>query len=136
MLNWQLTRTEDEMTLHRCVMALSLLGIMMTISGCADMPERSGVAATEEKRPNILLVVADDMGWTDLGSFGSEIETPNLDKLAERGVRRRACGRWGSSLRCTVGVSISSARASRCRSIGPVRRSDSIRRPISRRGPD
>ena len=40
-----------------------------------------------EKRPNILLVVADDMGWTDLGSFGSEIETPNLDKLAERGVR-------------------------------------------------
>jgi arylsulfatase len=40
-----------------------------------------------DKRPNILLVVADDMGWTDLGNFGSEIETPNLDKLAERGVR-------------------------------------------------
>jgi arylsulfatase len=38
-------------------------------------------------RPNILLVVADDMGWTDIGSFGSEIETPNLDRLAERGVR-------------------------------------------------
>jgi len=36
--------------------------------------------------PNILLVVADDMGWTDLGSFGSEIETPNLDTLAQRGV--------------------------------------------------
>jgi arylsulfatase len=40
-----------------------------------------------EQRPNILLVVADDMGWTDLGSYGSEIETPNLDQLAERGVR-------------------------------------------------
>jgi arylsulfatase len=39
-----------------------------------------------KERPNILLVVADDMGWTDLGSFGSEIETPNLDTLAERGV--------------------------------------------------
>jgi arylsulfatase len=38
-------------------------------------------------RPNILLVVADDMGWSDLGSFGSEIETPNLDALAKRGVK-------------------------------------------------
>jgi len=39
-----------------------------------------------EKRPNFLLVVADDLGWTDLGSFGSEIETPNLDTLAEQGL--------------------------------------------------
>ncbi len=38
------------------------------------------------KPPNILLVVADDLGWTDLGSFGSEIPTPNLDALAENGV--------------------------------------------------
>ena len=44
-------------------------------------------AYTAETRPNILLVVADDMGWTDLGSFGGEIETPNLDALAERGVK-------------------------------------------------
>ena len=40
-----------------------------------------------EKKPNFLLVVADDMGWTDLGAFGSEIETPNLDALAERGIK-------------------------------------------------
>ena len=39
------------------------------------------------ERPNILLVMADDMGWTDLGSFGSEIDTPNLDALAQRGVK-------------------------------------------------
>jgi arylsulfatase A-like enzyme len=37
--------------------------------------------------PNILLIVADDMGLTDLGAFGSEINTPNLDKLASEGVR-------------------------------------------------
>ncbi len=41
----------------------------------------------QKKKPNFLLVVADDMGWTDLGSFGSEIETPNLDALAQRGVK-------------------------------------------------
>ena len=39
------------------------------------------------KQPNILLVVADDMGWTDLGSFGSEIHTPSLDALAQLGVK-------------------------------------------------
>ncbi|MHC4525955.1 MAG: arylsulfatase [Planctomycetota bacterium] len=38
------------------------------------------------KKPNILLVMADDMGWTDLGCFGSEIETPYLDSLAKSGV--------------------------------------------------
>ena len=43
--------------------------------------------ASADQRPNILLVTADDMGWTDLGSFGSEIDTPNLDTLAREGVK-------------------------------------------------
>ena len=43
-------------------------------------------AEADRPKPNILLVMVDDMGWTDLGSFGGEIETPNLDRLAERGL--------------------------------------------------
>jgi arylsulfatase len=43
--------------------------------------------SAQAKAPNILLVMADDMGWTDIGSFGSEINTPNLDRLARQGVR-------------------------------------------------
>jgi arylsulfatase len=39
------------------------------------------------ERPNFLLVVVDDMGYTDLGNFGSEIETPNIDALAATGIR-------------------------------------------------
>ena len=39
------------------------------------------------KRPNILVIVADDLGYSDLGCFGGEIKTPNLDALAQRGVR-------------------------------------------------
>ncbi|MCU6710192.1 arylsulfatase [Paenibacillus sp. J5C_2022] len=39
------------------------------------------------KRPNIILIMADDMGFSDIGCYGGEIATPNLDKLAERGVR-------------------------------------------------
>jgi arylsulfatase len=38
-------------------------------------------------RPNFLLIMADDLGWTDIGSFGSEIETPNLDALAASGIQ-------------------------------------------------
>ena len=38
-------------------------------------------------RPNILLVMVDDMGFSDLGCYGSEIATPNMDKLAANGVR-------------------------------------------------
>lgn len=41
----------------------------------------------QEKRPNILLIVADDLGWSDMGSFGGEINTPNLDALAFNGIR-------------------------------------------------
>ncbi len=39
------------------------------------------------KKPNILLILADDMGYSDLGCYGSEIATPNLDRLAAGGVR-------------------------------------------------
>mgnify|MGYP000507138554 CR=1 FL=1 len=39
------------------------------------------------QRPNVILILVDDMGWSDLGCFGSEIPTPHLDRLAARGVR-------------------------------------------------
>ena len=40
-----------------------------------------------EERPNILVILTDDMGFSDLGCFGGEIETPNLDALASKGLR-------------------------------------------------
>lgn len=43
--------------------------------------------ANTDKRPNILLIVADDMGYSDLGCFGGEIETPNINGLASNGLR-------------------------------------------------
>ncbi|MDQ1256190.1 MAG: hypothetical protein QG656_786, partial [Candidatus Hydrogenedentes bacterium] len=39
------------------------------------------------KRPNIVVILADDMGYSDLGCYGSEIATPNLDRLAQEGIR-------------------------------------------------
>ncbi len=37
--------------------------------------------------PNIVLIVADDLGWTDLSSYGSEIKTPNIDQIANEGIQ-------------------------------------------------
>lgn len=45
----------------------------------------SGALAAES--PNVLLILVDDMGWSDLGCYGSEIDTPHLDGLAARGQR-------------------------------------------------
>ncbi len=46
-----------------------------------------GVFAHSAERPNVLLVMVDDMGYSDLGCYGSEIDTPNLDRLATGGMR-------------------------------------------------
>ena len=40
-----------------------------------------------KKLPNIVLIMADDMGFSDLGCYGSEIPTPNIDALAKNGMR-------------------------------------------------
>jgi len=44
-------------------------------------------SAVADDRPNIVIIMSDDMGISDLGCFGGEIETPNLDQLAEKGIR-------------------------------------------------
>src|SRR5215213_4372709 len=45
--------------------------------------------ATAAERPNVLLILADDLGYSDLGCYGGEIATPNLDRLAANGLRFR-----------------------------------------------
>ena len=55
-------------------------------AGALAAPLASFLAA-QPRRPNILLIVADDLGVSDIGCYGSEIDTPNLNHLAEHGVR-------------------------------------------------
>ena len=63
------------------------LFILLGSSGFNQAALSQDAGAPDEGRPNILLIMADDMGYTDLGSFGGEIRTPNLDELALEGLR-------------------------------------------------
>ena len=48
----------------------------------------ASLAQAADDRPNVVLIVADDLGWADLGCYGSKFHrTPNLDKLAAEGMR-------------------------------------------------
>jgi arylsulfatase A-like enzyme len=61
---------------------LALIAVMMLARS------RQAVALGQESRPNIVFILADDLGWTDLGCYGSTFyETPNLDRLARQGVK-------------------------------------------------
>ncbi len=64
----------------RMVLILSVIVILSTDALAASSSAR-------DIRPNIILIVADDMGYSDIGCFGGEIKTPHLDRLAAQGLR-------------------------------------------------
>jgi len=67
---------------------LVFIAMILLVVGCSQEPEREeGLVSVLSPRPNILLIVADDLGYGDIGFNGSEIETPNLDLLARSGLR-------------------------------------------------
>ena len=67
-------------------MGAGLAAATLTHHAEAAFAPGSGSHASGTK-PNIILILADDMGFSDIGCFGSEVSTPNLDRLAARGIR-------------------------------------------------
>jgi len=65
------------------VAASSLLALGLALAGRID----PAVARDEDSKPNIIIMMADDMGFSDIGCYGGEIQTPNIDRLAADGVR-------------------------------------------------
>lgn len=69
------------------VLGLGLLSILLFAVGCREASE-SDSASSDAPRPNIVLIVADDLGYGDLGSYGQQqIQTPHLDRMAREGLR-------------------------------------------------
>ena len=71
--------------MRNLIVISSLLAILF--AGCVAEDPDSTSASTPDTRPNILLIIGDDMGFSDLGVYGSEVATPNLDALANEGLR-------------------------------------------------
>ncbi|WP_145363842.1 arylsulfatase [Stratiformator vulcanicus] len=75
-------RTGSDATAGLCLLVLTLIVTAGTAVSADDPASRAG-----SKRPNIVLILADDLGWSDLGCYGGEIATPHLDKLASKGLQ-------------------------------------------------
>ena len=69
-----------------CLLVASLLGTA-SLATAAPVKASPTPNAASPTRPNIVVLVADDWGFTDVGAFGGEMATPNIDALARRGVR-------------------------------------------------
>jgi arylsulfatase A len=64
------------------------LALVVTLPVSALIAAAGPAQAVESKKPNVIFFLVDDLGWSDVGCFGSTFyETPNIDKLAEQGVK-------------------------------------------------
>ena len=63
------------------------VALLLSVPGHAAQATSAEVPSPTSTRPNIVVLVADDWGFTDVGAFGGEIATPNIDALAQQGTR-------------------------------------------------
>ncbi len=69
---------------HQKLLGLSMAGLMTFSTSGNKMESPKNVSSS---KPNILVIIPDDLGWSDVGYHGSVVKTPNIDKLAETGIR-------------------------------------------------
>ena len=69
------------------VLVSTVIAFQIGCSPAEDASPQASAMPESNNRPNVLLIVADDLGFSDLGAFGGEIDTPNLDALAMTGIR-------------------------------------------------
>ncbi len=70
--------------MNRIIIAFILLTLLSAVTSCSNTKKER-----RAERPNIILIMADDIGFSDIGCYGSEIHTPNIDRLAREGLRFR-----------------------------------------------
>ena len=69
------------------VFILPLFCFLLLLASACTGPAKEQETTASDTRPNIVLIIGDDIGYSDLGCYGAEIQTPNLDRLAANGLR-------------------------------------------------
>lgn len=72
---------------HLKLLFLILISIVYGCQPKSNESIESDSDSPDQQRPNVILIMVDDMGWSDIGCYGSEVSTPNIDKLAAEGIR-------------------------------------------------
>jgi len=74
--------------LDRLLHTITTLILITATVGLSIWPVKNAYCVDKRSVPNIVIILVDDLGWTDVGCFGSKYyETPNIDRLAARGMR-------------------------------------------------
>lgn len=79
--------TTDECHSHPIRLFFYTTALCLACFSAEAQSKQNGANIQQPKRPNILLIMSDDMGYSDIGCYGGEIRTPNLDGLAANGLR-------------------------------------------------
>src|SRR6056297_2545360 len=72
----------------RVITTISVLWVLLLIMSSSEVMATPGSENTKPgKQPNIIIIMTDDMGYSDPSSYGGELHTPSIDQLAEQGIR-------------------------------------------------
>src|SRR5687768_2551585 len=75
----------DRRAAYRIRMRTNSISVILALALCVSF---AAVAGAADRQPNIIFILADDLGWGDLACYGNKsIKTPHLDRMAKEGVR-------------------------------------------------
>ena len=84
MIFWPLCYQCDNVMVGMKIKLLPVFLVLVIMISCNPSP---GLKTDHSGKPNIIIIMVDDLGYSDLGCYGGEIQTPNLDRLAHNGIR-------------------------------------------------